>query len=278
MLGVFLQWVGSLFEEISCSVGKREVQKGHETIFMMGFLQQLAALILYGVIIALGFEKFVFNPACLWLFVPRVILEIVGMHITLMALNVVDRSTYGFLKSGTIPLLLLMDVALGYQIQAIQMLAMIMLMGILVFIFWKGVAGKKGLWLMLFSTLYPVLTITLYKYDITHYNSVAGEQIVVYVFLVIYLMLVLRFKTKEKLGTYLRKPVSLVQALTDGCGTLIGSYAYLFAAASIIVTARRSSTVLWSTLSGIAVFKEDHKRLKLFVAFLLIVVLVLLAL
>lgn len=277
MLGVFLQSIASLFQEISCSVGKREVNAGRESIFMMGFFQHLAGVSLFGLLLLLGFEKFVFNPASLWLFGPRVILEILQLHITLLAIDRVDRSTFGFVKVGTVPLLLLVDLLIGYQVLPFQIVGMVLLIGVFLYMFIGKVIDKKGMGLLLFSTINPVLTISMYKYNIVHYNSIGAEQGIIYLILLIYLFGIIRWKTKEKLGKYFRRPVSLVQALADAFGSIIASYAFLFAPASVITAATRSAGVLWSTLSGIVIFKEGNRRNKLFVAFLLMVVLVLLA-
>lgn len=278
MFGVFLQAVGSLFEEISCTIGKREVQEGHETIFMMGFLQLSAAAFMFTCMIALGFEKFIFSVDSLWTLLPRAVLETLQVHITLLAIRTADRSAFGFIKVGTVPLLLIIDFFLGYQIQPVQIAGMLLMIGAFIFIFARGVINKKGLGLVVFSTINAVLTITIFKYDISHFNSVGAEQLIIYSVLLTYLYLFIRIKTKERPLAYFRRPICLAQAFTDGIGTLIGSFAYVFAPPSVITAARRSACLLWSTLSGIAVFKEDNKKMKLFVAFVLIVVLVLLAL
>lgn len=277
MFGVFLQAIGSLFEEISCTIGKREVQRGHESIFMMGFLQLSAASILFLALIALGLEKFTFSMESLWTLGPRAVLEIFQIHFTLLALGSSDRTTFGFVKIGTIPSLLLIDFALGYAINPAQIAGMLLMLGVFTFIFSRGVVNKKGLALVIFSTLNAVMTITLYKFDVAHYNSVGAEQLIIYTVLLIYLYIWIRLNTHERPLKYLTRPICLVQAFTDGIGAITGSFAILFAPASVVIAARRAAGVLWSTLSGIAVFKESHKKTKLFVAFVLMVVLVLLA-
>jgi hypothetical protein len=106
---------------------------------------------------------------------------------------------------------------------------------------------------------------------------VGAEQIIIYAILTVFLYLVLRFKTRERISKYIFKPVALVQSLSMGLGVILSSYAFIFAAPSVILTARRASGILWSSLSGLLYFKEDHKKQKLFTGFLLIIVLILLA-
>jgi drug/metabolite transporter (DMT)-like permease len=276
-LGIFLESIANLFEEISCSAGKKETQDGRASIYMMGFLQHVSTTILLLLVLLLGFEQFKFNPASIPFLSLRAILDIAQVHFTLQAIQISDRTAFSFIKLLTVPLLLLVDLSIGYTIDPIQIIGMLMLVGIFLFIFNGNVINKKGMALLIFSAVNPVLAISIYKYDITNFNSVMVEQVIIYVILTIYLFLMLKFKTKEKISPIAFKPVSLVQAVSMAFGGLLSSYAYLYAAPSIIVTARRASGILWSSLSGMLYFKEDHKKQKIFVGFLLIIVLILLA-
>ncbi len=275
-LGIFLESIANLFEEISCSVGKKETQEGHESIFMMGFLQHFSTMILMLLIVLLGFEQFRFNWASVPFLGMRAVLDMAQVYFTLKAIEIAERTAFSFVKILTVPLLLLIDISIGYLIDPIQIIAMLLLCGIILYSFSKNVTSKKGLALLIFSSINPVLAITIYKYDITNFNSVAAEQLIIYAILTLFLLLILRFKTREKLSKFLFKPVSMVQALSMAFGGMLSSYAYVFAAPSVILTARRASGILWSSLSGLLYFKEDHKKQKLFIGFLLILVLILL--
>jgi hypothetical protein len=275
-LGIFLESIGSLFEEISCSVGKKDTEKGNASIYMMGFLQHFSTTLLLLMVLILGFEQFRFSAASLPFLALRAILDITQVHFTLRAIQICERTAFAFVKMLTIPLLLIIDISIGYLIDPVQIIGMLLLTGIFLFIFSRNVISKKGLALLVFSAVNPVLAITIYKYDITNFNSVVAEQVFIYIILTIYLFLLLKFKTREKISKFIFKPVSLTEALSMAFGGLLSSYAYLYAAPSIIITARRASGILWSSLSGLLYFKEDHKKQKLFVGFLLIIVLVLL--
>ncbi len=275
-LGIFMESIGSLFEEISCSVGKKETQSGHETIFMMGFLQHFCTLLILSLLVILGLEDFRFNWDSLPFVATRAVLDIGQVYFTLKAIEIAERTAFSFIKILTIPLLLLIDFTIGYSIDGVQVLGMILLTGIFLYMFSRNVLNRKGIQLVIFSAVCPVLAISIYKYNITNFNSIGAEQIIIYAILTIFLFLILKFKTREKLSNFIFKPVSLVQALSMGLGGTISSYAYIFAAPSVIITARRASGILWSSLSGLLYFKEDHKKQKLFVGFLLIIVLILL--
>lgn len=278
ILGIFLETIANLFEEISCSIGKRESQAGRVSIFMMGWMQHLLALLILVVVFLLGFDQFRFSWQSWPTMAIKLILDIFQVHIALLAIEATERTAFSFVRMLTLPLLLVIDLMLGYVLMPAQLAGMILLAGIFIYTFANHVMKKKGMWLLIFIAVNSAATISIYKYHITHFNSVLAEQMIVYVVLTIYLWLFLRFKTKEKLRVQMLKPAVLIQALSMGFAALLSSYAFVFAPSSVITTARRAGSILWSTLSGLVYFKEDHKKQKLFIAFLLIIVLVMLAL
>jgi len=78
------------------------------------------------------------------------------------------------------------------------------------------------------------------------------------------------FIAKENPIRFLKKSIFLGQSLSEGAGSVVMSFAYLFAPASIITTAKRAFSILWATLSGTFYFHEKHFLLKL-LSFALIV-------
>ncbi|MCC6643892.1 hypothetical protein IT411_04025 [Candidatus Peregrinibacteria bacterium] len=277
IFGIILESCAGLFEEISVSLGKREAARGRGSIFMMGFVQHFAALIFLGLVVLLGFDQWKLSMESLPWIALRIPLELVQLYFTLIALELADRTEFSFFKVGTVPFLLLVDLALGYVINVDQIIGMLLLMGLFAFIFFKKIVSRKGLPFVIFSTINPVLTISIFKHNITHFNSVATEQFIIYLVLVIFLMLLLIFKTKENPFKFMFRRIEIGEAMSVGLCTLLSSYAYIFAPASVILTARRAGGVLWSTLSGIFFFKEDHKKQKAFTAFTLVIILILLA-
>ncbi|MEK7560318.1 MAG: hypothetical protein AAB522_03410, partial [Patescibacteria group bacterium] len=53
-----------------------------------------------------------------------------------------------------------------------------------------------------------------------------------------------------------------LQSATSGAGSVAMSFAYVFAPASVIVTAKRSFMIFWSILSGSIYFHEKRIVLK----------------
>ena len=90
----------------------------------MGFL-----FIFWGAIFFLGVifwkNSFDFSMASLPTFIPRIFIEIVLASIVLRATVVADRSTFSFMRTITLPLLLLVDLFVGYSVSPMQIASML---------------------------------------------------------------------------------------------------------------------------------------------------------
>lgn len=278
MIGIFLMFVGNFFVEISDSIGKNKVKKHEESNFTMGFLTLFWSTIFFLILSLIKDENFIFLSASLPTFLTRVVLEIVQTYISVLAIVRADRSTYGFVRTLTIPLLFLVDIFLGYNIGVSSVLGMgILLLALLILFLNKGIK-KEGIGLVIFSALNAVATISLFKYDITHYNSVAAEQLVLHIILLFFFMIFALFKAKENPFTFLKNPIFFLQSFSVGVGGVIESFAYNYGAASIMTAAKRSAALFWSLLAGRVYFRESNLFLKGIIFFLLVLGLVFLSL
>jgi len=129
---------------------------------------------------------------------------------------------------------------------------------------------KKGVGYVTFSALNAVLTISLFKYDISHFNSVAAEQLFINLILLICFLSLALVKAKENPFVFLTKPIFFLQSAAIGLGGVMESFAYNYGVASIITAAKRSIAIFWSILSGRTYFREKHIVIKFFVFFVLL--------
>lgn len=275
MFGIFLAWLGSFFEEISSVVGKKKLAKKEEDTFVFFFLQCLACLTTFTVLILVFPKEFQFSWASLPIISVRIVLEIFQFYVSIMALRLADRSSFAFIRSGTIPLLLMVDLVIGYQISNWQIAGVLGLFLMILLAFRQKVIRGKGLKYMLISTVNSVLTISLYKFSITNYNSVAADQLIVIAVMLLFaqIMCIIRGQNPWK---FLLKKEYLVQSGSYALGSTIESFAYMYSAASVLTAVKRSSAVFWGTLSGIWVFREQKARQKLWMAGVIMVMLVVL--
>jgi len=262
MIGVIFTSISTFFQEISVSIGKDGVTRRLQGVYTMGFLNSFWTILIFAFLITVVGQKFIFSLASLPTFSLRMFLEILQADVSVRAAVAADRSTYSFIRIITIPLLLSIDLFLGYRISSSQFAGIFLIALTLAFVFMSRGVSKVGIKLILFTAMNAAITLSLFKYDITHFNSVVAEQSIMYFVLLLYFFLSAYFRTGENPLLFLKKPRFFLQSSSNGAGSILQSFAYSFAPASVIIAAERSTAVLWSTLSGNLYFGEKNFWLK----------------
>lgn len=267
--------ISTFFVEVSSSMGKRFVAKKEQTPSSMGFLSFFWMFFGYGVAAMVYPAWWIFALASLPTVAIRVVLEIIQAHVTMRAIAVADRSTYSFLRIVTIPLLLIVDIFLGYHISVPQMFGITLIVLVLVLLTMNHGISRKGAGLVLFTAINGTITISLYKYHIDNFNSVVAEQFIMLSFIVLYFTARIVWHEKKNPIRLLTNKHFFLQSFSSGLSSILGSFAYVFAPASIITAVKRSSLIMWSIISGRAYFHESHLYKKLFGFMMLAVAIVL---
>lgn len=262
MFGIALTALGSFLDEIVISMSKWAVTHKKEPLMVMGFLNVFWVSVIFGGI-ALFKGSFAFDPASLPLFLARAALEILQFHMALLATVKSDRSALGFLMILTVPLLLLVDTVLDYEISFLQIIGVAIIVLSLVLLLINHGISKKGVGYALFVSLNPVITISMFKYSITRYNPIEVEQGLMFGILAVYAAVMSLVIHKESPFKYLAKPVCLTHSLIRGLTGVVHSVAYAFAAASVITSAKRAASLFAAVVSGNVYFHEKHLALKL---------------
>lgn len=268
MLTLVLVLSATFFEEVSSASTKKGISDRRESIYTAGFLN-LFFVTLFFLALILYSGNFVFSLESLPVFGPRIILEFAILTIGLKAIALADRTTFSFIHSGTIPLLLAIDIFLGYAISPGQLAGILLFSAtIMVLAFSKGI-DKRGAYHVAVLTVGAAATLSLFKYDITHYNSLEAEQFMANLILLIYLFFYNLLVLKENSFHAFRKVGFFAQSFTAGLATVLVSFAYLYGAASVITALKRIGEVSWSLLSGRIYFQEKHILVKLFLVLML---------
>lgn len=262
MIGVVLASLSSLFEEIFNTIGKTQVAQGRQSVYTMAFLALAMGVVAFVALSLFQEGAFYFSLASLPTFIPRVVLEIFQAYFLIAAITKADRTTFSFIRVGTIPLLLGVDVALGYTLKITQIIAIIIIFLTIILLVGQRTLARKGMVFVILSTVNAVVTVSLLKYDITHFNSVAAEQGIVLGILILIFFLAALLRGKENPLRSLVKPLSLVQSLSAGASIIAVSFALTFAPASVIMAAVRSSAMLWALISGKVYFGEIKTAIK----------------
>ncbi len=270
MFGIILIVFSTLFLEISTAIGKTEVKSKKENIYIFGFLALFWSMVWFFVI-ALFKHGFYFNFDSLPTLIIRIIFEIILTEISIRAITTADRSTNGFIRILTLPLVLLIDFGLGYSLNSNQLLGIVVICLTLGAILYFHGVNKKGIKLAMLSSILAAIPISLYKYNIAHFNSVEAEQLIVYIVLFVYFMFRMQMEKFTNPFKLLFKQPFAAQSLTHGIGGVMSSFAFMFAPASVIVAGERSLAILWAILSGNLYFKEKHLLTKVGVFIFLVI-------
>ncbi|MDD4900515.1 MAG: hypothetical protein PHS62_00160 [Patescibacteria group bacterium] len=276
MFGVLIVFFSTFFDEISNSLVKVELKQKQISLYSLAVVNSFTVTLIF-IAVNIFRREFIFSLASLPTISIRAILEVILTYISLTAIAQAERSTYGFIRILTMPLLLLVDFFLNYQINNYQMAGIgVIILSLILLFSYQGVK-KQGAWLSLATAVLAVATISLYKYDITYYNSVAAEQTIIYLALLIFLLLMAFLKAKENPFIFFRQKIFCFQSLLNAIPSFLNSYAYVLAPASVILSAFRSSAVFWSVASGKVYFHEKHLLVKAVCLILLIGGIILLA-
>lgn len=262
MFALLLMLGSHFLGQLSTAIGKGELAKKTETTYSYVFLSifYLTLFLIIGVLLGADFH---FSSQSLPYFIPRIVLEIIVAHLGAIAISKADLSTFSFLRLLSIPLVLAIDILVGYSIKPLQMLGILLVFGCLIFLFSKKTLTRAGSGYVIAMALLIPVPLSLFKYDITHFNSVAAEQIIMSLFLMTYFTAAAWMHKKERTWSYLSKPTMEKQSIVSGFGAVLNNYAYTFVPTSIALTFSRTSEILWAIIFGNTIFHEHKTKNKL---------------
>lgn len=270
MFGIALATLESIFDEVSTSAGKRAVQKREESLYVSIFVTSCVGLIVFSIVGYVLHLPFYFSSASFPLLSLRIVLEILLSYISTQAVIIANRSIFSMGRVLTIPFVMLIDSILGV---AISLPAYLLMIFVVVLFVWtlrheKGI--PRGRPLIIFMSALAAVTISLYKYDTTHYNSVFAEQSIVLAALGLWAFAISALHRENPFRAF-RRPHVIVQSTLYGLSSITGSYVYLFGAASVVTTVRRSMSVFSGLASDVLYFKKKVPFHKIAIAVLLVV-------
>lgn len=277
MIGFILTAVGTSAEEIGIAFGKRNVQLKRLGPYGMMALHAIVSVLIFLMTVLIWPGSFVFSSLSLPFFLARAFFEVLQMYMSTQALIRSDRTTFSFVRTLTIPLLLLVDVFLGYALSLPQIAGIVILTLAILGIFSGKQFSKAGIGYVLFSAINAVITISLFKYNIAHFNSIAAEQLGILSILALY-AITGRYVSSEPnpFPLIFRDRKIFLQVISESIGGVLQSFAFLFLPPSILIAVKRSTSVFWSLISGRFFFHEQHLLWKGVTVTMLIVSLVLL--
>jgi hypothetical protein len=277
MTALFIILFSTLSQEVADSFGKKAAARRQASAYGLAFLGFFWVAVFMAGSLLVGAE-FRLQAASLPTLVPRIVLECAIAYLSAVSVIRMERSAMGFLRLLTIPLLLATDLIMGYRITVWEMLGIGLLLAGMAWVFSRSRGSRKGGGYVVLLALVGVATASLYKYDITHFNSIAGEQLVVALSVMLFFSVVARLKGLPQPIRLVAKPLTGTQSLAGGLAFAVESFAYMYAAPSVIVSIKRGLALLWSIAFGHKWFNERGLAVKLRAASIAVAGLVLLAL
>lgn len=253
----------TLLDESFNSFGKRSISKRRESIYSLGFLNSFGALCAFGIALFFG-VPFLIRIESLPTLIPRIAIEIFQAHVVMKAIVKADRSTFAFFGLLTAPILIVADLFLGFHITVLQIIGVLGITVILMSLMHDHAIRSKGAKLLILTALTNAVTISLYKYDVAHFNSVAGEQIIVVSCILLYFWIMYHRMDKGSVWGILLKPAPAAQTSIKGLSLLLKSYALTMGPGSVITVIGTSFSLMWAIIFGKAYFHEKHIAHKAF--------------
>lgn len=267
---IILVFVGSIFAELSISIGKFESNNKAEGIYSMAFLNTLGAFLVFFTIFLLKHNTLTFSAASIPLVLLLIGFEFIQIRLANTAVIRADRSIVSLVKSLTIPLLIIVDVFMGYSLSMATIVGCTVLFSGIGIVFLHHTNKKQHLLYPVLSAVNSVITISIYKYLITNYNSVITQQLIIYGCLLIYSVFGIVYAEKTTISKIIKNKLRDSQIASSAFASVLFSFSYKFAPASLVVAVERSLLVLFSLISGRFQFKENVGKVRIFSAFMII--------
>ncbi|HEY4499610.1 MAG TPA: hypothetical protein VJH70_00550 [Candidatus Paceibacterota bacterium] len=275
MLAILLAFFGTVADEISSSIVKTLGTERRAIMYRAILLNSGASIVLF-LLIGWWRNTLVFQAASLPTFLLRAVFEIIQITLSMNALLAADRSTFAFMRNITIPLLLIVDVYIGYAPSISQWWGMAVILVVLSMTLKLKVLNMRGAGISALMAANAVITISLFKYNTAHFNSVEIEQALIYGVLAIYLWWLWKREHHNLLLENRTKKIIVSQSIIHSLASVFVSFAVSLGTPAVITTATRASGVLAGIVSGHNYFKERGLFGKLLMSILLIGGLVLL--
>lgn len=263
MIGIFFGIVGTFFIEIQNTITKYQSTKYHPlTIAWVGSVCVCLFYVWWLIIWSdvYGYSHFIPKKESLWLLSLRIILECIQAYITILAIRDTERSTYGFIRILTLPVLLVFDIFIGYSITMIQSICIIFMTWLLTYTLafdqWKT---YRWWWYALFSAINAACTLSLYKYSLSHYgNTVIGDQLIITTIVCLFFSIWIYIVRPNKIRWLFYDTYFLWQGIAMAIGSVLMSFGYQYLLAVEVTMLTRVWWVFWSLVFGVIIFHEKH--------------------
>jgi len=275
MIWLLLWIIWTFFSEINNSITKNKTEKYHflKVWVISSFFWVLIFILSWAYKYYFTDIDLYLNKESIALLATRLVFEILQSYFTILALKHCDRSTFSIIRILTIPLLVIADIMLWYQFTTYSLIWIwVIITSFILFNSKSKTLNFKWWYYILFTAVNAVLTLSLFKYSITHYwNSVEIDQLIMITWIFIFFIIYNYRKNKCcAIKLIVKEKLFLLQWLAIWLSSLILSYSYLYLNASEATAVIRAWEMFWAIIAWTIFFKEDNIIKKLLFAFFII--------
>ena len=174
------------------------------------------------------------------------------------AINKSDRSTMSLLSVLIIPMLLITDILLWYNVNMYHIIGVIFMLIIIIYSSWNGSINTKWIFWIIWLQLILTIWVTIYKYMITYYSSVEAISIIdAFITMVFFLWVIvikLWFNWVKQCFEYNNIKIWINSSIWE----IIALFSYLFWPASIVTAIRQIFRMFWWIVFGKYLFNEEN--------------------
>lgn len=254
---LLLNWIWTFFWE-KCSVEIKAIWL-KLSLFEKIHILNIFQIIVSGFIMLITKNfKFIFNLEFLVLFIASIIWSILFNLFVMKAIEKADRSTNTLLSIVAIPLLLISDILLWYNITTYNIIWIIFIVTVLLLISFRWTINTKWAKYVLITQFFAFINIALFKYMISNYTSTEMLNVIQS-----FSMATISFIIVVKNKWWARKIVELYDRkyilfwLYSWLWWALNSMWFAFWPASIITAMKRILSMFWWVVMWKIYFHEE---------------------
>ncbi len=265
-MSIILIWLGTLFWEISGSLMK--IHNKQLNPLQRAFLISLFIVFSSLILIYLFWFKLTFNVTNFLLILYLIAGSIVYYYFILKAVWIADRSTLNIFILLKIPLVLIIDLIIGYQLSNIQIIWILTIFTLIAFINYKEnkIYNLNGLKYIIFAIIIWSINISIFKILVENGNNIPSLVIAYSLFSCIFFGIRLFIKWWISNFKFLTNKTFLLIWFVSSLNTLLIAFSYLFLPPSIITTYKNTFSLLRSHISAKVIFNEKYVFKKIIIA------------
>jgi len=244
-----------LWEQAAIKIKKYKELDVFQKAILIPFFQALISITFWYLF---GWLHFELNAVSFAIAIATILLTVWFYYYAMKTIETADRSTASIFSVLVLPMLLVSDIILWYDITMYQVVWVLFITLVLLYSSYSGTLNMKWFKYIIITTLIAFVSTMIFKYQISHYASVYSQLFIQSFFaMLIAIWIVYKKMWLAWLKWILKKDYIIIWAVR-WTNTMLTSLAYMFGPASIISSFKRICAMFWWVIFGKLVFHETQ--------------------